>query len=205
MGRRSDHTRDEIHEMALQAAEEILVEEGADGLSARKIAARIGYTVGTLYLVFRNLDDLILQVNLRTLEALHAEAVRTVQTDRPPAEGIRALGRAYIEFAMRNTRRWSLIFEHRLPEGQALPDAHHQRIRAMFGLMGTLLGELRPGLDTDGAGEAAHALWGGVHGICVLALTGKLDVAGEASVYRLADGLITSFLRGLPDGDAVPA
>ncbi|MFC1797586.1 helix-turn-helix domain-containing protein [Pseudomonadota bacterium] len=35
-----------------------MVEHGYEGLSARKVAAAIGYTVGTLYLVFENLDDL---------------------------------------------------------------------------------------------------------------------------------------------------
>ncbi|NJN45315.1 MAG: hypothetical protein HC808_01125 [Candidatus Competibacteraceae bacterium] len=38
MGRRNDHSREEIREMALQAAESIVVERGLAGLSARKIA-----------------------------------------------------------------------------------------------------------------------------------------------------------------------
>ena len=53
MARRSDHSREELREMAITAAEQIVVEQGYEGLSARKVAAAIGYTVGTLYLVFR--------------------------------------------------------------------------------------------------------------------------------------------------------
>ena len=59
MARRSDHSREELREMALAATEEIIDQQGLAGLTARKVAAGIGYTVGTLYLVFRNLDDLI--------------------------------------------------------------------------------------------------------------------------------------------------
>ena len=73
MARRSDHSREELREMALSAAEQIVVEQGYEGLSARKVASAIGYTVGTLYLVFENIDDLILNINARTLDRLHAK------------------------------------------------------------------------------------------------------------------------------------
>ena len=73
MARRSDHSREEIKELALNATEEIVAEAGFQALSARKVASAIGYTVGTIYLVFKNLDDLIMQVNARTLETLFKE------------------------------------------------------------------------------------------------------------------------------------
>ena len=54
MARRSDHTREEIREMALVATEQIVSVAGFSALSARKIAKKIGYTVGSLYLLFDN-------------------------------------------------------------------------------------------------------------------------------------------------------
>ena len=44
--------------MAMAAAREIAEKEGLRGLTARRIAREIGYTVGTLYNLFDNLDDL---------------------------------------------------------------------------------------------------------------------------------------------------
>ena len=73
MGRRSDHSRDELYVMALDAAESIVREDGFPALTARKVAARIGYTAGTLYNIFRNQDDLIIHLNARTLGRLDAE------------------------------------------------------------------------------------------------------------------------------------
>ena len=70
MGRRSEHSRDQIAGMALEAASRLVQAHGLSGLSARRIAAEIGYTPGTLYLVFRNLDELILHLNGTTLDAL---------------------------------------------------------------------------------------------------------------------------------------
>jgi len=44
--------------------------------------------------------------------------------------------------------------------------------------------------------QAARALWGGVHGICILALTDNLGVAGVDSVQELTQTLISNYLKG---------
>jgi hypothetical protein len=44
--------------------------------------------------------------------------------------------------------------------------------------------------------QASRALWGGVHGICILALAGKLGVAGVESVQDITKTLITNYLKG---------
>jgi hypothetical protein len=44
------------------------------------------------------------------------------------------------------------------------------------------------------ADELATALWSGAHGICMLAVTGKLQVATQASVQRLLDLLLDRVL-----------
>ena len=67
MARRSDHSREELYVMALAAAREIAEKDGLRGLKARRISREIGYTVGTLYNVFSNLDDLIIHLKLRLI------------------------------------------------------------------------------------------------------------------------------------------
>ena len=99
MARRSEHSREELHEMALAAAEQLVVENGLEGLSARKVAKAIGYTVGTLYLVFENIDVLILQVNERTLDRLYARMDRARANARGARDYLLQLGEVYISFA----------------------------------------------------------------------------------------------------------
>ena len=85
LGRRSDHSREEIREMALKAARTLVEKKGYQGLTARKVAKEIGYTVGTLYLVFENLDDLIVALNTETVTELRLELehrARACQTER---------------------------------------------------------------------------------------------------------------------------
>jgi AcrR family transcriptional regulator len=182
--------------MALDAAEAIASEEGISGLSARKVAAKIGYTVGTLYLVFKNLDDLILQVNDRTLSLLYQDMQQVCAKNNDPEACVLALCHAYIDFASNNRARWSMIYEHVLEDEFVLPEPFQQQVHQIFGLVEDALRPLGKNKSDKEIAQAARALWSGIHGICILALMRKLDIAGIDSVQQLADNLTINFLKG---------
>src|SRR5687767_12593733 len=69
MGRRSDHSRAELEELILLAGEAHLAQVGFAAFSAREVAKRIGYSIGTIYNVFGSYDRLVLAINARTLRA----------------------------------------------------------------------------------------------------------------------------------------
>jgi AcrR family transcriptional regulator len=196
MARRSDHSREELREMAITAAGQIVVEQGYEGLSARKIATAIGYTVGTLYLVFENLDDLILNVNARTLDRLHARMQESQAQCGDAGDCLLQLGQVYIRFADEDPHRWAMVFEHRLTDDQAAPAWYQEKIARMFALVEAGLEPLAGQHTREEITQASRALWGGVHGICILALAGNLGIAGVESVQDLTRTLITNYLRG---------
>jgi AcrR family transcriptional regulator len=199
MARRSDHSREELREMAIMAAEHIVVEQGYQGLSARKVAAAIGYTVGTLYLVFENLDDLILHVNARTLDRLHTRMSESQSHCADASDCLLQLGQVYIRFADEDPHRWSMVFEHRSSEAQVVPAWYQEKIARMFALVEEGLEPLSEQHTLQEITQASRALWGGVHGICILALAGNLGVAGVDSVQDLTKTLITNYLKGFAD------
>ena len=201
MGRRNEHTREELREIALRAAEGLVAAQGLAGLSARKVVGRIGYTVGSLYMVFRSLDELILQTNERTLDALYEKLAAVVADRPPPGVAIRALARAYIAFALTETPRWLAIYQHRLPEGQTVPDSFSEKVARMFELVQRELALLVPGRSPDDIALAARALWSGVHGVCILGFDRKLETVGGRSVEQVADSLLDNYLFGFIDAD----
>ena len=196
MGRRNEHTHEELREIALQAAEALVIEQGLVGLSTRKVVARIGYTVGSLYMVFRNLDDLIVQMNERTLEVLQAQLLAAIAHQPPPTVAIRALAQAYIRFALTDTRRWLAIYQHRLPEGESPPDSFTEKVAQMFELVQQQLARLSPWRSPEDIALAARALWSSIHGVCILGFDQKLEVAGGRPVQDVADSLLEHYLAG---------
>lgn len=203
MARRSDHTRDEIRAMALTAASEILTRHGPAGLTTRAVAAKISYTVGSLYLVFRNLDDLILHVNARSLDDLYL-AMQAAQADcRQVEESLLALAYTYIRFAFEHPARWKMIFER--PRHGPPPDWYSERVERMFAIVEKALTVLAVNRSAREIRQAARALWGGVHGICVLELTGRLDKRGSVSVQELARSLVTHYVASFTRGSSLVA
>ncbi|MGD8783776.1 MAG: TetR/AcrR family transcriptional regulator [Thioalkalispiraceae bacterium] len=196
MARRSDHSREEIQAMAIEAAIHILNTEGPGSLSTRKVAKSIGYTAGTLYLVFKNLDELILQVNAATLDELES-AIEVVAEDQPdPVTTLKAMGLAYLHYAQDHFARWSLLFTHQLPGDEPVPEWFDSKVAAVFEKVKQPLHEINSDCDEQSCLQAAREIWSGVHGACDLGLKGKLSLGGEFKADNLVESLIENYLVG---------
>jgi len=200
MGRRNEHTREQQREMALAAAELLIVKEGIAGFSMRKVAQAIGYTVGNLYLLFANQDDLLAAINERTADAMQAFLQDACEPHADPRERLRAMGAAYVEFAQRHPHRFRLMFEHQLPAAMQPRPSTDVRLKRLFDLVEHNLAPLVPGLKGDALRAAAAALWSAVHGVCTLAVSGKFKWSGLADQRELSDGVVDIFITGLTGG-----
>lgn len=204
MGRRSTHTGQELRELILDAAEGLIEAGGLSGLSAREIARRIGYSAGTIYNVFENLDDVILHVEARLLDALESRLGDLAPGD-DPARRVHELARAYLRFTHEHPKLWNLLFEHRLPPGAAMPAWYQEKLEGLMGRVEEALVPLLPRSDRAAHKRAARVLWAGVHGITSLSTADKLSTVTTESAGALVDDLVTTFLAGLAAQHALPA
>lgn len=193
MARRSDHSKDELKALAIEAGQKIMAEEGFSHFSARKVAREIGYTIGTIYNIFESHDDLILHINVVTLCDIAAFVEE--KTTASGKEAIKQMANAYIEFAQDNNNCWSALFEHRLPADIDLPDWYQAELNKIFAGIEHHFKQVIT--NTANAEIAAKTIWASIHGICQLSLTGKLGNIGITSIQLLTDSLITNYLNGI--------
>ena len=113
------------------AATELIERDGLAGLSAREIARRIGYSPGTLYNVFENLDALVLTIEARLLDRLAARLGELPHQETPEAR-VLALARAYLAFTHENPKLWNLLFEHHMPAGKAVPSWYQTKLDGLM-------------------------------------------------------------------------
>lgn len=203
MARRNDHTREELKDMATSYGHALISGEGLGAFSARRLAGEIGYSVGTLYNVFGNYDTMLLSINALTLAALSEELGEVAASARRPEMALRKMARAYLAFAQREYHAWTALFEHRMAEGAPVPAWYRAQLDAVFTLVEAPLGKLE-GVSPHQAPLEARALWAGVHGVCILGLSGKLAVVGvPTKVASALELLLDRYLAGLGGRNAV--
>jgi AcrR family transcriptional regulator len=196
MARRSDHTRRELYNLVLNKAQMLVESQGFQSLTARAVAQAVGYSPGTLYNLFANLDELVVHLNARTLERLE-EALRRVRNSGDPKTDIQALARAYLDFLKKNPRLWEMLFEYRLGEETTLPDWFLARIQGLLAHVEAALAPLFKSSEKKKRADAALVLWASLHGIGSLAADGKLEIVTAASANHLTEMLVSNFVRGL--------
>jgi len=200
MARRSDHNREELKELILSSAAQIIENEGSQGLTARKIAKDIGYTPGTLYNVFPSMDGIIITLNAQTLDALLAALndELCINPKKSPLSNMKTMARTYHQFAEDNSQRWLLLFSHQLPDGEEVPDWMREKIYGLFQPLENLLEPYFTNRQSKARTLAARSLWASIHGMCFLHSTGKLPLVHDKDpLSPMTDTLIENFVAGL--------
>ena len=175
-------------EEIVAAARELLEEEGAEALTMRRLAKRLGIQAPSLY---KHLPD------KRELEvALAALALEELAGALAGARDLRELARAYRRYATTHPHLYRLMTGRPLPRDR-LPVGLEERVAA-------------PVLAITGAVDRARAVWAFAHGMVQLELAGRfppeadLDAAweeGAAAFTRVAPparGAVVRSVRG-PD------
>lgn len=195
MSMRSEGKRAALRDKLLDIAIEMVSRTGLEGLQARVLAQAADCAVGTIYNLFDGLDGLILAVNTHTLQRLerHMRQADVAENSRsagrkPDHNRLGVLAHAYLAFADQNEKAWRAIFDHRLPEGRALPQDYLETREQLFSTLEAVLLDF-PGLPDDPAlrKTTARALWSAVHGIVFLAFSGSLGPIDRAETEALVD------------------
>ncbi|WP_159451287.1 TetR/AcrR family transcriptional regulator [Demequina sp. NBRC 110054] len=188
-------TRD-VRSAILAAATALFEQHGPDGLSMRQIAREIGYSATTIYLHFRDKDDLMQAVCTSGFAEFGAQMEAAGQGPEPFAERLRAVGLAYVDFAFARPMHYDVMFVR--PKEWTLPDGGEDpSFLGMVAMMeaAQASGEIRPG----SAREQAAGVWSALHGVVSLALAmhGSVDILEPQAVRARAAHAVELHLADL--------
>jgi AcrR family transcriptional regulator len=166
---RKQREREEMRVRILEAAKEIFLEKGYAQTSMRNIADRIEYSPGTIYLYFKEKDEIF--------NALHNEGFfKLLEQMKPlnhvsdPFERLKAIGKVYMEFARNNKDLYDLMFITEAPmNAEQNKDKWEMGCNAFSFLQEVVRECIKAGRfknrDVD---YLSFIIWSGVHGMCAL-------------------------------------
>lgn len=107
---RSEKEISAFKEEILDAALGIIIAEGFERLSMRKIASKLGLTATALYSYYRNKDELYFYIRIRGFELLHERFANALSFSKKPYEKIRACIKEYIRFGKEYPDYYEVMF-----------------------------------------------------------------------------------------------
>jgi AcrR family transcriptional regulator len=102
--------KEALRSKILDAASQLFVEEGVPSVSVRKIADRIEYSPATIYLYFRDKNDLLASLCRETFNGLKEELLRLEQEETDQLRQLRRGLRFYIDFGLEHPHHYILTF-----------------------------------------------------------------------------------------------
>lgn len=106
--------KEELKALILRAAQKLFAEKGIEQTTIRNIATAIEYSVGTVYVYFKDKNEILHELHTQGFRQLGGE-MRVLFNVSDPMERLKALGRVYLQFAVENPDMYELMFSMKAP------------------------------------------------------------------------------------------
>jgi AcrR family transcriptional regulator len=185
---RKERQKEELRTKILEVAKELFIERGFEETSIRNIAERIEYSPTTIYLYFKDKDDIFYALHQEGFILLN-QYFRVLQNVEDPFERLKAINKAYIDFALENREFYDLMFISRSPMNALNRDDEkweegNKAFGALFGTVNECIQKgYFKGMDPE---ILSFTCWSMVHGICALEVRGRCSVISEANLENLS-------------------
>ena len=189
-----------LREALIRAALELIARKGTAGFTFAEAARFAGVSPAAPYRHFRDRDELMASVALRSFGEFEAHLARAWDGGRPDAlTALDRLGKAYLEFARGKPAFYSAMFEAGVPVGAspALREASERAFAVLRGAADEICASLPKGGRPPALMVALH-IWAMAHGVA--SLFGRGDGGQRALPMPPEDLLEASvlvYLRGL--------
>ena len=188
--------KENLRQEIMDAAREMFVAEGYQNVSMRKIADKIGYSATTIYLYFKDKNDLLHQICEQTFARLAGNIKAIYMLSDNPLEKLRSGLREYIYFGLKHPSQYEIVFITPLPV-EAESDFEASNGRVAFDTLRTVIRECVETnlLKHNDIELFSQTLWAGIHGVTSLLIQhGNFPFVERE---KLVDSVIDTLISGI--------
>jgi AcrR family transcriptional regulator len=106
---RKEREKNELRELILLKAKELVDTKGHENLSIRKLAAAVEYSPGTIYLYFKDKDEIMHELMMMGFDLMTKSMVDAYK-EADPGKRVIKIGHAYVKFGLENRDWYNLMF-----------------------------------------------------------------------------------------------
>lgn len=204
---RKERDREDTRLLILDAAKKLFTSQGYEATTIRKIAAEIEYSPTTIYLYYKDKNEILYALHREGFLLLSRQFQALAHVDSS-FERLKAMGRTYIRFAVENRDFYELMFIMKEPllnlnTACGSPQDWEEGVESFDFLLQTVEGCQQEGyFKGQDPRLLSMWIWSTVHGLCALQMHGHLDHVSRHQLNEMAGQdiinlVFESFVRSL--------
>ena len=192
---RKERERSSMKTLIENAALELYLEQGIENVTIRKIADIIEFSPATIYLYFRDKDEIFFSLYNLAFGRFYAEQLK-LETIMDPLDRLYASGRHYIQWALANPKLYDLMFILEIPMNVIAQQDCVDIGKQSFGVLAKTVTEcIAEGkLKVKDVDLASMMCWNFLHGIVSLQIKKRVlyppEVAEQLTVAMLENFML---------------
>ncbi len=193
---RKEREKVEMKRQILDAARVLFLEQGFEKTSIRNIAEVIEYSAGTIYLYFKDKNEILFALHVEAFGALMIALQTGVMSETDPFERLVALGKHYLKYAFENPELYDLMFVMTAPmETIECRDEIWGDGERAFDVLKLVIGEcMKAGYFVEEDNETISVMmWSLVHGLATLHLRRRTMIFPEERRVQLLEDAYAKF------------
>lgn len=196
--KKTSYHHGDLRRALIDASLELIEEKGAQGLTLREVARRVGVSHAAPYRHFADKEALLAAAATEGFEALQEamESGRDAHSDS--VERFEAVGLAYVQFAVSHRSQFRVMFGAQLAGQTDYPELSEAGRRGFEVLVGMIV-ELQAA-GTIAAGDPlpfALSAWSVVHGLATLLIDRRFPMDDGKTLEEQIGFVLALFQQGL--------
>jgi AcrR family transcriptional regulator len=193
---RKEREKLKMRGLILNEAMRLSLGEGFEKVTIRRIAERIEYSPATIYLHFKDKDDILFALHREGFEELYKRQ-QAILTIKDPLKRLRRHGEMYLSFALEKPEYYDLMFIKRNPVRNIREQKEWDIGFRSYDFLRKNVEECMKArqLPRTDADVAAFSLWAHVHGIASLIIRDRCIMFPEEHLKSIVKGAL-DFMMG---------
>lgn len=195
---RKERDKAEMRELILQSAHKLFIDRGFDEISIRNIAEAIEYSPATIYLYFKDKNEIFFALHTEAFKKFNAY-MSQLGSIADPFERLIAMGEKYIQFTLEHPQYYEIMFIMDKPmdcdENQETWEEGRKALGGVEALISACqhmgrFKEVKPDV-------MAFSIWSYMHGMCSLSLSKRLRCYTAEDAERIPKESFENFKQML--------
>jgi AcrR family transcriptional regulator len=193
--------KEDLKSLILDTAKRLFVEKGVEQTTIRSIADEIEYSVGTIYVYFRDKNAILYEIHRSFFRVLENQLEQTQQI-ADPFERLKEIGKRYVAFALDNPEGYDLIFTLSAPINylnNTSETIDWKEGKRVFAIVCSVVEECQKAgyFKNEQVETLSLACWAIAHGLCSLYIRSRLKLQNVLGIELEVESALDTFINAI--------